>query len=235
MAISYAGKSGANFTVDSGGQPPSLSLPEGLLVGDLMVALYYSDGVADEAVDIAALGWTAIANQRSSGGLIALWWKLYQIGDAPPDFIISGADADSSYRSAQLAAWRGVRRTSPIQGVGAIGTFAPAAATIGPIGGLSAAADSLVVCAGGKLRASWGRVDTLDVSLDWHEIDEPRASSSPGFVWDYGVVGGSPVTVGSQTFVLDDTLVKASKGVMFSVFPGTGIGPQAAMHRRREA
>src|SRR3990167_6494471 len=73
-----------------GGTSPAPGMPSGIAVDDLLVCVFYSREATDGTVDIKANGWSQVVNDRSAGGLLAVWTKRYQTGDAAPTFLLGG-------------------------------------------------------------------------------------------------------------------------------------------------
>ena len=217
MAITYVGAGTSDAT--NGGTPPAPTLPAGLAVNDLMVAFFYSRESTDGTVSISA-GWTQIYNDRTAGGLLAAWYRLFQNGDAAPTFTLGGHVGGNSGDTAiaSIAAWRGINTSTPLDAQGTIATNV-SQQNIGAITGISLGADDAVIVLGGK-KDDWSAVDTLTGDgLSWVEIEQKSsiAGADAGLIWDYAINGGSPVTVTSKTFVVTGGASATGKGVIFSI------------------
>jgi hypothetical protein len=215
---------GAGTSSSTNGAAPTPALPSNLQDGDLMIAYFYSREVTDGTVSISA-GWTEVYNERTSGGLLAAWYRVYQAGDVAPTFTLGGhvsANSGGDTAGAQIAAWRGVDTADPIDVTGTIATNA-AQQNIGPISGITVDASDTVIVMGGKTD-DWSSVATLSGdSLTWAEIGEPDSTSGAdaGLVWDYAINGASQTPVTDKTFTVTGGATAAGKGVMFSL----NLGP----------
>ena len=201
------------------GSAPTPGLPAGLAIADLLIAVFYSRENVDGTVSISS-GWAQLYNDRTSGGLLGVWYRQYQSGDAAPTFTLGGHATGNSGDSAiaQICAFRGEDRTDEIDVSGAVSTNA-SAQNIGAISGITLAANDAVVVIGGK-RDDWTSVATLSGdSLTWAEVGEPDTTSGAdaGLVWDYAIDGGSGATVTAKTFAVTGGASADGKGVMFSI------------------
>ncbi|MCI0430771.1 MAG: hypothetical protein L0210_09565 [Rhodospirillales bacterium] len=217
MAITSVGAAGASSATN--GSAPAPGLPSGLAAGDVMVCVFYSREATDGTVSISA-GWTQIVNDRTAGGLLGAWFRVFQAGDAAPTFTLGGHATGNSGDTAiaQIAAWRGCDQSDPLDITGTISTNA-SAQNIGAIAGITLAANDAVIVVGGK-RDDWTSVTALSGdSLTWAEIGEPDTTSGAdaGLVWDYAIDGGSGTTVTSKTFTVTGGAAADGKGVMFSL------------------
>ena len=105
---------------------------------------------------------------------------------------------------AQVAAFRGVDLTNPIDLTTERTESARAATNIGPITGITPTSPkSAVVVVGGR-GDDWTSVATLSGdSLTWNEIGEPDdATNALGLVWDYAIQAGNPTAVTAKTFTV---------------------------------
>lgn len=200
-----------------GGTSPASTLPAGLAVDDLLVCVFYSREVTDGTVDILANGWSQVVNDRSSGGLLAVWTKRYRTGDAAPTFLLGGHAGGVGGDDAitQIAAWRNVVRARPISVV----KTNTVVADIGPIAASELKPNNVVVVIGGKLD-DWTSVAVLSGDgLTWAEIGEPdtTAGADAGMVWDYAINGVTITTVTAKSFVVTGGVAAASKGVMLEL------------------
>lgn len=222
MAVSFVA-AGASSATD-GGSAPTPALPAGLAADDSMIAVFYSREATDGTVSASA-GWNEIYNARSAGGLLGVWERAFQTGDAALTFTLGGhvGGAAGDDCIAQIAAWRGTRPSQPVSIPGTIATNA-AAADIGPIGGVTAPANGAIVVVGGKLD-DWTSVAVLaGDGLTWAEIGEPVsvAGADAGLVWDYALISTADVAVADKTFTVTGGTAVAGKGVMFGIAPAGG-------------
>ncbi len=214
---------------------PAVTLPAGIAVGDLMVCAL-ARRRSDAAVVSDPVGWTPIFTTTSdSGRQLAAAYRFYQTGDAIPVWVITGNDDDLV---AQCYAWRNVNLSNPISVLGAV-TLNGSAADIGPITGLTVAANDTVVVLGMR-RDNWTSVATLSGdTLTWVEAGEPISdagggtANGVGLVADYAINGASAIVVTDKTFVVTGGSSSfGGKGVMFtlgaSVTPPTSTRPRGA-------
>jgi hypothetical protein len=202
-------------------------MPAGLAADDVMVTAFFSREATDATVAISA-GWTEMYNELSAGGLLGVWTRTYQTGDAAPTFVLTNVAAGDDC-IAQIAAWRGARPAQPITVSGAIATNA-SAGNIGPITGITTPTGGAVVVIGGKLD-DWTSVATLSgESLTWAEIGEPdtNTGNDAGMVWDYALTP-SATAVADKTFTVTGGTSQPGKGVMFGIAPAGGTKTTRSM------
>ena len=200
----------------NGASAPTPGLPASLQTNDLMITYFYSRESVDGTVSISS-GWTQVYNDRTSGGLVGVWYRLYQSGDTAPTFTL-GNHGGTDTAIAQIAAWRGVDTSDPIDATGTLSTNG-AQANIGAISGITLELDDTVIAVGGKLD-DWTSVATLSGdSLTWSEIGETPSTlgADAGLVWDYAINVASQTTVTSKTFTVTGGTSVTGKGVMFSI------------------
>lgn len=214
------------------GVAPTPALPAGLQLGDYMICRVYSREATDGTIAISK-GWKTIYNERSSGGILAIFGRVYQTGDIAPTLTLGGHAAGDDI-TAQIAAWRHVNTARPIGVKGTIGTNG-SQANIGAIGGITLGAKGLVIVAGGKLD-DWTSVATLSQSgMTFVEIGETALTTGndAGAVWDYGTVdAGTELAVSAKTFTVTGGASAAGKGVMFSLNPELLTRPGPLMRQR---
>lgn len=218
MAITFVA---AGTAASADGAAPTPGLPAGLAADDAMIAVFYSRESTDGTVSISTAGWQQIVNDLSTGGLLGIWSRAFQSGDAAPTFVVGNMAAGDDC-IAQLAGFRGARPAQPVSNIGAIVTSA-AAANIGVITAFTALAGETVVCIGGK-EDDWTSVAALTTGADtlvWTEIGETVsiAGADAGLVWDYVINGAASVAVSSQSFVVTGGTAQTSKGVMIAIAP----------------
>ena len=216
MAISFVAAGTVSAT---NGSAPTPGLPAGVQAGDVMVAVFYSRETIDGTVSVSA-GWNQALNDRSSGGLLGVWTRAWQSGDAAPTFTLGGHATGNSGDTAiaRIFAFRGMDTTTPVAGVGTVGNFA-ASQNIGAIAGFTLDANDAVLVIGGKAD-DWTSVATLSGDgLTWAEdADNPSTLGlDAGLVVDHAINGASQVTVTSKTFTVTGGLAGASKGVMVAL------------------
>lgn len=203
-----------------GSSAPTPANPAGIATGDLKVCAFYSREVTDGTVAITGQGWTEFINERTSGGLMAAWWKIHA-GDSAPTLTLGGhASGDTAI--AQIASWRGTHTTTPINVEGVVGTNG-SAQNIGPVVGIQLPPRSVLVVIGGKAD-DWSSVATLSsTGLTFAEIGETSSTSGndAGLVWDYATATDlkAEVEVPALTFTVTGGAGAVGKGVMFSIMP----------------
>lgn len=198
------------------GSAPTPGLPTGLTDGDVMIAAFFSRESVDGTVSLPA-AWTPILNDRSSGGLLAAWWRVWQSGDAAPTFTLGGHATGTSGDSAvaQIARFSGCNTSAPIGTIGSISTNA-SAQNIGTIAGITA--DGGVIVLAGK-KDDWTSVATLSgESLSWSEIGEPDGTQGAdcGMVWDFAAIASS-TAIAAKTFTVTGGAAAVGKGIMFEL------------------
>ena len=227
MAITYVGK--GDFATGNVDTPPAPVLPAGIAVHDLLLALFYGEDTVDQVVGISP-GWTQLYNERTAGGLLALWYRFMQPGDVAPSFTI-GPEFTAGASVAQIAAWRAVAVGAP--NLGSLVTTGPAA-DVGPVPAITFPANSLMLIAGGMLRGIGNAADPSPGDVDWHVVDAVSPIGLPfSMEWYYEINGGSPVTPGSQTMIFSAFPSARGKATMLSFNAGTGFHPAVASNYRR--
>lgn len=222
MAITFVAVGAASTT---NGSAPSPGLPAGLATDDIMVAVFYSRESVDGTVAISA-GWTQAYNERSTGGLLGVWWRAFVAGDAAPTFTLTGhaTGASGDTAIAQIAAWRGVDTFVPIYAKGVIATNG-SSQNIGPItGAIRLGLDDILVVVGGKID-DWASVATLSGDgLTWTEIGEPDAISGAdaGIVWNRTDPSSGYFQISPKTFSVTGGTAVAGKGVMLVLNDSAG-------------
>lgn len=217
MAITFVA---AAAGVGTNGSAPAPTLPAGLVDGDTMVCMFYSRDSADGTVAISA-GWEPVVNNRTTGGLLGVWWRTYVTGDTAPTLTLTGHTTGNSGETAlaRIAAWRGCDATAPIGTVGVVSTNA-AQLNIGPISGISLGAGKALVVLGGKLDDFTSIAALSGDGLTWGDIGawEATQGADASAAWNYAVNDtGSTVTVTAKTFTVSGGTSVAGKGVMFSL------------------
>lgn len=212
--ITYVGVGAVGTT--NGGSNPTATLPTGLQDDDLMITYFYSREATDGTVSISA-GWTEVINHLGTGGLLAIWYRFRQAADVAPTITLGNHVAgDDCF--VQVAAWRGVDTSNPIDQVGSISENI-AAVDIGPIDAFTMGRKVLVVAFGGKLD-DWTSVATLtaDGNLTYFEIAENDsiAGNDAGMVWDYGINSGLEAALSNVTFDVAGGGSQPGKGIMMS-------------------
>lgn len=223
----------AGTSSTANGSAPTPGLPAGMTLGDCMICVFYTREATDATVSISS-GWKQVYNERSSGGLLAVWRRIYQTGDAAPTFTLSGIAAGDDC-IAQIAAWDNVDRSRPITVKGTISTNG-SAQDIGAITGITLPARGMLVVIGGKAD-DWTSVATLSQSgMTFAEIAEPDTTTGndAGLVCDYGTVdAGTALAVTSKTFAVTGGASAVGKGVMFALNPEPQVR-QGALVRIRD-
>lgn len=211
MAISNvrAGTSSA-----TNGTAPTPALPASLAAGDIMVAVFYSRENVDGTVSISA-GWTQIVNDRTSGGLLGVWYRVWQSGDAAPTFTLgghaTGATGDSAI--AVIFAYAGGNTSDVDDVIGTISTNV-SQQNIGAITGITPSENNCLVVAIGGKRDDWTSVATI---TDYTELAEPDTVSGAdaGLVVDYWIQTTATAT-GNETFTVTGGANAEGKGVIIS-------------------
>ena len=225
---------GASSATD-GGSPPTPGLPTGVAEGDLMVCAFYSREVTDGGVTPRTAGWAQVLSDRSVGGLLAVFSKVFQSGDVALTFTLTG-HAINDDCIAQIAAYRNADSAVQLSML----RNSPAATNIGTIDGVTLNPREVVLVIGGKLD-DWTSVATLSGDgLTWVEIGEPdsTAGTDAGMVWDHAINGDTETLVTAKTFVVTGGTAVAGKGVMVKLIPNDDaiiyrrkrIGAQMRMH-----
>lgn len=203
MPVSFVAAGSSSAT--DGGSDPTPGLPAGLVVGDVMICVVYTRNTSIGVVSISA-GWDEIKQDLSSSGLIAVYARRYQAGDAAPTITLAGhtGGASGDTAIAQIAAFRDVRYFGALD-IGVSTIFDNASAqNIGPADYLDVDPGDAWVVIGGKMD-DWTSVATLASTLTWTEIGEPDSASGAdaGMVWDLGVNGGgTTVDPSAKTFTV---------------------------------
>ena len=219
---------GASSATDGGG-PPTPGLPAGIAEGDLMVCAFYSREVTDGGVTPRTPGWAQVLSDRSAGGLLAVFAKNYQSGDAALTFVLTGhvGGAAGNDCLAQIAAWRNADSAVQLSML----RTTPAAVDIGTIDGVTLNPREVVLVIGGKLD-DWTSVAVLSGNgLTWAEIGEPdsTAGADAGMVWDYAINGDTETLVTAKSFVVTGGTAVQGKGVMVKLIPND----DAIIYRRK--
>jgi len=203
-----------------GTSAPAPGNPAGIAAGDTKVCVFYSREVTDGTVAISGQDWTEVLNERSSGGLLAVWTKIHA-GDAAPTITLTNhASGDTCI--AQIAAWRGGHTVTSVNVEGAITTVA-SAQNIGPLVGLQLPPRSVLVVIGGKAD-DWTSVAPLSsTGLTFTEIGDifSTLGNDAGLVWDYATATDlkAEVEVPALTFTVTGGASAVSKGVMIALAP----------------
>jgi hypothetical protein len=209
----------AGTSSTANGTAPTPALPAGMAIGDCMICVFYSREATDGTVAISS-GWKPIYNERSSGGILAVWRRIYRTGDVAPTFTLTGIAAGDDC-IAHIMAARHVDRSRPISVKGAIASNG-SAQNIGAITGITLPAKAMLVVIGGKAD-DWTSVATLSQSgMTFVEIGEPDTTTGndAGLVWDYATVdAGTALAISSKTFTVTGGASAVGKGVMFALNP----------------
>lgn len=204
-----------------GSTAPTPALPAGLADDDFMVATFYSREAIDGTVSISA-GWTPIINDLSSSGLLAAWYRYRVTGDLAPTFTL-GNIAVNDTCIAQIAAWRGVNLTDPIDQIGTINSNT-SNTDINDIPGIVIDRRALLLIIAAK-QDDWTSVNTPsptsglgDADFTYIEIDEPDSTlgNDAGMVWVYAINPGVEANVPTQTIDVVGGTAQPGKGVMLS-------------------
>lgn len=211
--ITFVGAGTASAT--DGATNPAPSLPVGVTDDDLMLCVAYTREIIDGTISISA-GWTQIVNERNQGGLLAVWYRHFVAADVAPTLSL-GSHAANDTAIAQIAAWRGVSLTEPIDATGILDNFLNVS-NIGTIRGIGINRKALVVVIGGK-RDDWTSVaDLSGDGLVWVEVGEPDSAlgTQAGLVWDYAISDQLEIVVADKTFSVSGGAAANSKGFMIS-------------------
>lgn len=203
-----------------GATAPTPANPAGLKYEDFKVLAVYSREVTDGTIAVQD-GWEEFYNERSSGGILALFYRFHELLDSAPAITLGNHAANDTV-VAQIAAWRGVSKRNPFGALGVISTNG-SAADIGAIAGITLPANNVLVVVGGKAD-DWTSVAPLTQSgLTFAEIGEPddTAGTDAGLVWDYATVDDdSEEAITDKTFTVTGGASAVGKGVMFGLNPG---------------
>jgi hypothetical protein len=231
MAITFVGVGTNSENNNADGTP---TLPTGWAAGDLLIVLAFLRGLNTDTnpsglVGIGS-GYTALKNFVHSADSpkprLAVYYKIAGASESDPVVDITPMGASGNSVIAQVAAFRGVNQSTPIDVTGADSENA-SAQNIGAITGITAtASDGAVIVVGGKCD-DWngGSVDLLTGdSLTWNEIGEPwtQLGQDAGIVWDYAIWSGSAPTVSNKTFTVTGGAANKGLGAMFSIKPAGG-------------
>lgn len=163
-------------------------------------------------------GTSIFNNGATNGGRTILYWKKHNTGDPMPTFTAGGVAANATC-IAQIAAFRGVHLTTPIDVSPALSSNA-SAQNIGPVSGITPlTAGAVVVCTGAKLD-DWTSVATLSGDVTWAEIGEPSTTlgNDGGIVWDYGT-GWTSGAIAAKTFTVTGGAAQTGQGCMLALKP----------------
>lgn len=214
MAITYVG-AGAVGTVASGNFIPVLSGSE--TQDDILICKVEA---SDNVVLTFPAGWTKFIEGNNTGTgrtmRTTYAWKKYDTGDGPPTV----THAAGSFTRYQIATFRGVDTTNPIDVVSALQSNTGNSIAVP---GITPTVDNFGLIVGGQKASSASAYPVLtDANLTFAEIAESASGSGDSFVWDYAIRLGSAVTVPSKTFVpATNNGTQDSMGVMFSLAPPT--------------
>ena len=208
-----------------GASAPAPGNPAGLDRGDFKVCALYSREATDGSVAIdSSLGWTELYNERTTGGILAVWYRFHRLLDPPPRFTLTN-HASGDDVIAQVAAFSGVNRLNPITAVGALSTNG-SQANIGAIAGVTLPAFGMLIAVGGKAD-DWTSVAPLSQSgLTFAEIGETdsTAGNDAGMVWDYATVDdGSKTAITDKTFAVTGGASAVGMGAMFALRPERSV------------
>lgn len=225
MAITYvaAGTPSSN----GGGQNPTPGIPAGMVSGDVMLCVLYSREAVDGSATIST-GWTQAYNVRTTGGLLAVWWRAWQSGDAAPTITLAdhtgGVNGDSVCTA--ILGFRGANASAPIAQLGTAYS-SNSTTNIGAIPGISMAARAggAVVVIGGKNTSESYSVLTGD-SLTWVEAVDTNTTQGldSSLVVNYAQALTPSVTVTDKTFTAATTSAIA-RGIMLELTPAALARP----------
>lgn len=222
--ISYVGVGTQSNLVTTGNLTPGL--PSGLAVDDLMVATIYM-ALGSGNVTIPT-GWTQIAAPVGGGGKTRVATRFYQSGDAAPSIAITAAGEGGI---AQIAAFRGIDKATPIDVTGTTASGSGTDVNVGPIPGITPSVAKALVLVTASRSSDFSGVATLTGdSLTWNEIAEAH-SATPGnglgIIWDYAIFAGNPTAVTAKTFTMPSG-TGTWAGVMVAFRPGGAPAPSSA-------
>jgi hypothetical protein len=194
-------------------------MPAGLAAGDLLVLVLHTRSIAGSAA--ASAGWTSQIHAADTSGLMAVWTRIYQAGDAAPTVTltghVSGVAGDSAI--ARIFAFRGVDQTNPLAAINSPSSNA-SAQNIGAISGITVAPKNAVMVIGGKLD-DWTSVALLTGDgLTWVEDTDTgnTSGSDNGLVVDHAIsTSATSVAVAAKTFTVTGGTAQAGKGLMLTI------------------
>lgn len=216
MALSFVAAGAASTT---NGTAPAPGLPAGVAAGDLLVCVFHSRNVTTGTAALSA-GWTQRVHDVSAGGLLAVWSRVYEAGDAAPTVTLTNHATGNSGDSAiaRIVAFRpAAGQNASVSVVGTVSTNT-AAVNIGPITGLTSPAGGAVLVVGGKLDDFTSVATLSGDSLTWAEdSDTPNTlGSDNGLVVDHALTASS-TAVTAKTFTVTGGTSVAGKGVMLAL------------------
>lgn len=178
---------------------------------------------------VAPAGYSAAFNVQyttSATSTQAVFYKIANGDEADPTVTYTGGSAGDDVIAAVIVV-TGADTIAPIPQVGATSPNG-SASNIGPITGITVAANNAVVFVGGR-RDDWTSVATLGASggFTYTEIDDTSISTGgndAGMVWDYSINGGSPAATGSKTYTVTGGSANPGGGVAFEIAV-EAIGP----------
>ena len=212
------------------GTEPTPALPASLSAVDIMILAFYSRDDTNGTMSLP-VAWTQLVNTRTTGGLLAVYYRVWQSGDAAPTITLTNHTTGTSGESAiaQIMAYAGGNTASPWDLVGTVSTNASqqnigAIANAGVMG-----AEDMVLVVGGK-RDDWTSVATLTGDgLTWNEIGEPDTTSGAdaGLVWNYALNPGTFLSLTNKTFTVTGGAAATGMGVMITMNVSPNFGTSA--------
>jgi hypothetical protein len=190
------------------------------IANDLILVFAAVWGDSGEVAGTLALsGYTPIFNEANTTGNNAwsLFCKIAAGSDGNPTVTYTGGDSDDRV-IAQAAVWRGTG-TDCNTVVVEQGTLRQGNLEfhIGPISGITIAANNMVIVLGERNSSAWTSVATLsNDGLTWAEIGEPEGDYI-NIVWDYAIDGGSGTTVTDKTFTVTGGTKHYTLGKMIEI------------------
>jgi hypothetical protein len=192
--------------VGTNGTAPAPSIPGTPQAGDWMVAVFVSREATDGTVSASA-GWDQRVNERGTGGLIGIWTRAWQSGDAAPTFTLGGHATGASGDSA-IGVIHLVRPTTGFE-LSFIDASTPShnavsTTTVGPIDGdsLTVAVDGIVFVVG-QHRETWTSVATLSGDgLTWSEATDFSNASGADNALGVGWALSNNVAITDKSFTI---------------------------------
>ena len=212
MAISLVG---AGSAAQGNNASPTPALPSGYGAGDFLLCAGVFRTTAGTMATPA--GWTQIFNAQTSGGIplrLAAWYKIAASGaETNPLVAVSGGVSGNTV-IADTYAIRGVDNANPISVTGTL-TGNSDAQNIGPIAGISPAANDLVIVIGARAD-DWTSVATITGDgLTWGNLFQAASTlGSDAGLCAFAALDAAATAITAKTIVVTGGTPN---------FPGTGI------------
>ena len=221
MAISYLAT--GTPSQNNGGTDPTPGIPAGCTAGTLLVCVVYSRGNVDESVSMPA-GWDQRLQDRNTGGMLAVFTRPWQSGDAAPTITRTNFDGGPTGDTivAIIHGFDGADTANPIVQIGTVSEVG-SSKSLGPISGitLSGGAGSAVLVIGGRRDDAFGGATLSGDGLTWAQIHDQAITGGEDahIVTDYAIDDAGGTTVTSKTYTFSTSVASEGKGVMLELRP----------------